>query len=145
MNHGARSSGAMFHASCFMAMKFLGIDYGTVRIGLAVSDESHLLAREFAILSPKQFFARINDIVRTEDISAIVVGLPLNMSGEDSEKTKEVRVFARQLEDTLKLPVHLMDERLSSNMAEKFADGKRNIDSLAAQIILQNYLNKPSK
>jgi putative Holliday junction resolvase len=123
-------------------MKILGIDYGTKRIGLAVSDDIGMLARELTILSPKDFFLQISTIIAEQEVTELVVGLPLNMSGGDSEKTKEARAFAKQLEDTFKLPVHLMDERLSSSMAENLPGGKENVDSLAAQIILQNYLDK---
>ncbi len=125
-------------------MKYLGIDYGTVRIGLAISDESLMLARELTILSPKEFFLQLSEIITANDVSEIVVGLPLNMSGGDSEKTKEARSFADQIEDMTKLPVHLMDERLSSVMAGNAPGGHTDVDSLAAQIILQNYLDKLS-
>lgn len=140
-------------------MKILGIDYGTKRIGLAISDESQTLARELAILSPKVFFEQINNLIEKEQIKTIAVGLPLNMSGEDSEKTREAREFAEQLRTATGLTVDLADERLSSAMAATAAgasagaeknDGRknkgsrRNIDSLAAQIILQNYLNAQS-
>lgn len=123
-------------------MKLLGIDYGTVRIGLAISDESGMLARELSILSPKEFFSGIADLIYQYEVEEIVVGLPMNMSGEDSAKTTEVRAFAQQLSDSLKIPVHLFDERLSSVMASNSPGGDKNVDSLAAQIILQNYLNK---
>jgi len=122
-------------------MKTLGIDYGTKRIGLAISDDIGMLARELTIFSPKEFFDQIKDVINANEVLTIVVGLPLNMSGEDSEKTKEARAFAQQLEDLTHLPVHLMDERLSSSMAEHLPGGKENVDSLAAQIILQNYLD----
>lgn len=123
-------------------MKLLGIDYGTKRIGLAVSDESFTLARELNILSPKEFFDQINSLVAEHEVSGIVLGLPLNMDGQDSDKTREARAFASQLEGLVKVPVHMMDERLSSVMAEALPGGRANTDSLAAQIILQNYLDK---
>lgn len=122
-------------------MKLLGIDYGTVRIGLAVSDESLMLARELDIVSPKDFFAKLPTIIKEQEISELVVGLPLNMSGQDTEKTTEARAFAEQLHTQLGLPVHLVDERLSSSMAEGIIGHNKQLDSMAAQIILQNYLN----
>lgn len=133
-------------------MKILGVDYGTRRVGLAVSDESQTLARELAVLSPKNFFTRLPVLLAENEVKKIVVGLPLNMSGEDTDKTREAREFAERLKTAANLPVEFFDERLSSAMAGSIADagqasgrghaGAKNIDSLAAQIILQSYLNR---
>ncbi|HMR55589.1 MAG TPA: Holliday junction resolvase RuvX [Candidatus Doudnabacteria bacterium] len=122
-------------------MKILAIDYGTKRIGLAISDELGQLARELSILSPTEFWDKIKDIVSAEEVEKIIVGLPINMSGDDTEKTLEARNFAEQLEQKISIPVELVDERLSSTMAEQIAGTSKDIDSLAAQIFLQNYLN----
>ncbi len=123
-------------------MKMLGIDYGTKRIGLAISDETGTLARELAILAPKQFWREIENLVADNKIEQLVVGLPLNMSGGPTEKSREVGVFADKLKQKLAIPIELMDERLSSSMARNLPGGQTNVDSLAAQIILQNYLDK---
>ena len=123
-------------------MKILGIDYGEKRIGIAVSDETGSLARELDILSPKEFFKNIRQIIKDNEVGEIVVGWPLNMSGEETQKTKEVRDFKEELGVVTNVPVHTMDERLSSQMAQNLPGGNRNVDSLAAQIMLQNYLNK---
>ncbi len=123
-------------------MKILGIDFGTKRIGLAVSDETQTFARELAILSPKEFSAQIQQIIQDNEISKIVVGLPLGISGNDTEKTTEAREFKRLLETVVKIPVEFMDERFSSSMAEHISGNKKNLDSLAAQILLQNWLDK---
>lgn len=122
-------------------MKALGIDYGEKRIGLAISDESRTLARELTILSPKEFWKQINQLISSQQISQIVLGWPLNMKGEMTEKTKEVESFKLKVESKTGLKVEIMDERLSSEMVVNLPGGKQNIDSLAAQIILQNYLN----
>jgi putative Holliday junction resolvase len=123
-------------------MKILGIDYGSKRVGLAISDESLTLARELTILSPKDFWSQIEELVKKEDVSRIIIGLPLNMTGGQTDSTRRVQDFADKLEALLNVPVEYMDERLSSVMAGNLPGGKRNIDSLAAQIILQNYLDK---
>ncbi len=123
-------------------MKILGIDYGEKRIGLAVSDESQTFARELDILSPKEFWEQITKIVSDNEIGTIVLGWPLNMSGEQTQKTKEVESFKYKVEGKTQLPVEIMDERLSSVMASKLPGGKTDIDSLAAQILLQNWLDK---
>lgn len=123
-------------------MKVIGIDYGEKRIGLAISDESQTFARELSILSPKEFWQLIQQIITENEITQIVLGWPLNMSGEETEKTREVASFKLQVESEIHLPVAIIDERLTSQMAEHLPGGKKNIDSLAAQILLQNYLDK---
>ena len=123
-------------------MKILGIDYGEKRIGLAISDESQTLARELDILSPKLFWESLNLLILNHSITKIVIGWPLNMSGEMTEKTKEVESFKLKVESQTGLPVEVMDERLSSQMAQNISGSKTNLDSLAAQVLLQNYLNK---
>jgi putative Holliday junction resolvase len=123
-------------------VKILGIDYGEKRIGLAISDESLTLARELDILSPKEFWDQIHQLVQEHQISTIVIGWPLNMSGEETKKTLEVKDFKEKLEKLIEIKVEIMDERLSSQMAEKISGRKTDLDSLAAQILLQNYLDK---
>lgn len=123
-------------------MKILGIDYGEKRIGLAISDESLTFARELTILSPKEFWQQLNQLISDQQISKIVLGWPLNMSGEETEKTREVKSFKSKVESQTGLVVDIIDERLSSVMAQNLPGGKKNVDSLAAQILLQNYLEK---
>lgn len=122
-------------------MKVLGLDYGEKRIGLAVSDETKTLARELTILSPKDFFLKVAAIVSEHDIDSIALGYPLNMDGRPTAKTLEVERFETKLKERTKLPVYRVDERLTSSMAHKLPGGHKNVDSLAAQIILQNYLD----
>jgi putative holliday junction resolvase len=123
-------------------MKVLGIDYGEKRIGLAISDETKTLAREFGIFSPKEFWLELPQIIKSNEISAITLGWPLNMSGSKTQKTLEVEEFKAKLEKQTGLIVELMDERMSSQMAQSIAKSNKNLDSLAAQILLQNYLDK---
>lgn len=123
-------------------MRILGIDYGEKRVGLAVSDELSMLAREFKIVSPAVFFNELESLLQELEIEKIVLGWPLNMSGSKTRKTLEVEEFAARIEKETNLPVILIDERLSSQMASKLPGGHKDIDSLAAQIILQNYLDQ---
>lgn len=126
-------------------MKILGIDYGTKRVGLAISDETQTLARELNILSPKEFWWGIKDLIESESISRIVIGLPLNMSGEATHSTEAAQKFSDELQLRFpETPLEFMDERLSSVMAESMGR-KKDVDSLAAQIILQNYLDRAKK
>ena len=123
-------------------MKILGIDYGEKRIGLAISDESLTFARELAIFSPKDFWLKIGDLIVAEEIGKVVLGWPINMAGQETKKTQEVKEFKQELERKYQVLVDVMDERLSSVMAQHLPGGKKNVDSLAAQILLQNYLDK---
>ena len=123
-------------------MKTLGIDYGEKRIGLAVSDESQTFARELSIVSPKEFWDSIKQIILDNEISSIVIGWPLNMSGEETDKTREVAEFKKKLEILVDIDADIIDERLSSQMAEHISGSKKDLDSLAAQILLQNWLDR---
>lgn len=123
-------------------MRTLGIDYGEKRIGLAVSDELGMLARELKIVSPKVFFKELPKLITDLEVGTIVLGWPLNMGGAETDKTREVGAFKIEIEQIVSVPVILMDERWSSKMASQLPGGHKNLDSLAAQIILQNYLDK---
>lgn len=123
--------------------RVLGIDYGTKRIGLAISDETRTFARELTILSPKDFWNEIKNICNENEVGDLVVGLPLGLDGKNTEKTKEVLAFVEELKKCLpELGVKTQDERLSSAMAKNLPGGKTKVDSLAAQIFLQNYLDR---
>ncbi len=123
--------------------RVLGIDYGTKRIGLAISDETRTFARELSILSPKDFWNEIKNICNENEVGDLVVGLPLGLDGKNTEKTKEVLAFVEKLKKYLPdLQVKTQDERLSSAMAKNLPGGKTKVDSLAAQIFLQNYLDR---
>lgn len=123
-------------------MRVLGLDYGAKRVGVAVSDESLTLARELGIFSPQELLTSLPELVRKHEVSILVLGWPLNMSGQETEKTRQVRAFARRLERAVGLPVEPVDERLTTAMAHRLPGGKQRTDSLAAQIILQVWLDK---
>lgn len=133
-------------------MKLLGIDYGEKRIGLAISDElgfahEHSLVEDWNDLGLIEFFRQF---VIEENIDGIVVGLPLNMSGLDTEKTQEVRDFAAMLENCLDKEVIFEDERWTTKMVDKTLkemkikgeEAKKRRDMLAAKYILQSYLDR---
>jgi putative holliday junction resolvase len=120
--------------------KLLGIDYGEKRIGIAVSDDEQKFAFERGVWPAEQFFDKIIEFVESEEIQKIVLGYPLSLKGNQTLKTHEVVEFKTKLENVTGLPVELIDERLSSKMAATMAGTTKNIDSLAAQIFLQNYI-----
>ena len=132
----------------------LGIDFGERRVGLALSDKLNLIASPYKTLqyvSKNDLINEIKKIVYEKEIEIFVIGLPLNMKGQDSAQTKKVRSFKKLL-STLELPIVYEDERLSSIMAKnslvlqniKTGHNKSEIDRTAAAIILQQYLDKNS-
>ncbi len=132
-------------------MRYLAIDYGTKRTGLAVCDAGETIASPLAVVQGrKELIERVKRVVASEDIGAIVVGLPLNMDGTEGPQAKLVLAFARELGRQIPIPIHLQDERLSSFEAEhKLNDigltrGKKRerLDALAAADILQSFLDE---
>tara|TARA_B100000029_G_scaffold107586_1_gene98686 strand:- start:139 stop:552 length:414 start_codon:yes stop_codon:yes gene_type:complete len=132
----------------------LGIDFGEKRVGLALSDRLNLIASPYKTLqyiSENDLISEIKKIVIDKEIGVCVIGLPLNMKGEDSDQTKKVRRF-KNLLSILELPIIYEDERFSSIIAKnslvlqnvKTGHNKSEIDRTAAAIILQQYLDKNS-
>lgn len=133
-------------------MRILGLDIGTKRIGVAVSDDMAIIANGRETLERRgldEDLKAISDISKKEKVQMIVVGLPKNMDGSIGIMARDVMDFASQLGEFTGLPVKLWDERLSTVEAEKLlisADVSRKkrkkvIDKLAATIILQSFLN----
>jgi len=133
-------------------MRILGIDYGTKRLGLALSDEDEILASPLSVRAGTtntddiRFLA---SLVRGRKVQEIVLGLPLNMDGSRGEMAREVQEFAAELRSGCNVPVILFDERLTTSEAERVliqADisrkKRKNLrDGLAAVLILQAYLD----
>lgn len=131
----------------------LGIDYGTKRIGLAISDLSCTIATSYKILYRKDLekdLLELKAVINEKEIGAIVMGLPLQMNGKKGEIAQEVEKFATVLQDRLNLPLLFWDERLSSSAVENFlikdVDLSRKkrakiLDASAAAYILQGALD----
>jgi putative Holliday junction resolvase len=132
-------------------MRFLGIDPGTRRIGLAYGDDIGVATPLPAISSedPSRQWASLAAILKERRVTEVVLGHPINMDGSSGPKALEVEAFARRIHSEFRLPVHLVDERLTSYEAESTippADRRAVrksglIDSRAATIILQDYLD----
>jgi len=133
-------------------VRILGLDYGTKRIGVAVSDGLLITAQgrdSIKVVDAAQVLSEIKDIIKGEDIGEVIVGLPLNMNGTHSEKTRETIRFTDELSKVLDIPVKSWDERLTSVQAERIllegdvsrSGRKKRSDRIAAQLILQNYLD----
>lgn len=121
--------------------KFLGIDYGARRIGLAVSDKDGILARPLLTLENNQSVAnQIKDICQEEAVEKIIIGLPVRLKGGESLQTKEVKEFAGRLEKSLDLPIVFESEIFTTKIAREA--GTKKVDERAAQIILQSFLDK---
>ncbi len=133
--------------------KVLGVDFGDTRTGLAVSDPSRLLASGIGLISPggiEKTAEAVADIAREQKVSAVVVGLPVNMDGSEGSRAQRCRKFARLVEERCGLPVVMFDERMTTMTASRYLNetgthGKKRktvIDTLSAQIILQNCLDR---
>lgn len=133
-------------------MRCLGIDYGTRRIGLSYGDEIGVATPLPALVQSThdQRWEALGEIVQNREITDFVLGYPYNMDGTVGFKAKEVDAFAARLRDIFKLPVNLIDERLTSFEAEssiaksKLRDVRASglVDSRAATIILQDFLDQ---
>ncbi len=130
--------------------RVLGIDHGDVRIGIAMSDPTEFLASSLCVLdSTNAGLDRIAALIAEHEVEKIVVGLPRNMDGSYGSATEKVRKFIEKLKTKTDVPVFEWDERLSTVSAhnalrEAGLDGKKRkgvVDKVAAQIILQNYLD----
>ena len=135
-------------------MRYLGLDLGTKTIGLAISDRTGLIATSYQVLrhdnDPSTCLPTFEEISKKEQIEALVLGYPKNMNNTIGPRAKATLDFQSKLQDTFSLPVFLEDERLSTVSAEQTLikanmqrkKRKEVIDSVAATIILQAYLDK---
>lgn len=138
----------MSFISMTQPLTYLGFDYGTRRIGVAVGQEITHTATGLLTLQAinnKPDWAAIAKLIEEWRPAALIVGLPLNMDDSENERTVQARRFGNQLKERFRLPVHTMDERLSTIEAQhllKQSGSKRDRDSdkLAAQLILQSWL-----
>ena len=135
--------------------RILAIDYGDVRVGLALSDLTQTIAKPFKTLlydNSDHLLNQIKEIIDEQNVGTIVVGLPYNMKGQDTKQTVKVRTFASLIKKHLMMDIKFIDERLTSYEAEqvmhkmniKTGFNKDKIDKIAASIILQEYLQTVS-
>ena len=139
-------------------MRFVGLDIGERRVGVAVSDASGTLARPLGVLRLAGLDVDALDVVASEvarlaaeedGVGAIVIGLPRRLDGSPTDMTPRVEQFARKLETKIALPITFQDERLSSREAESrlalrdkdWRSRKARLDAAAAAVILQDYLD----
>ena len=123
-------------------MRYLGIDYGTKKIGLALSDEGGEFAFPHSVITyDKNFFSTLGKVCADQSVGAIVLGHSLTASGAENEIVKETNLFAEKLHTVLALPVHRQNELFSSVEAHRYQTKKGDRDDSAAAIILQRFLD----
>jgi putative Holliday junction resolvase len=132
--------------------RILSLDFGEKRIGVAVSDALNIIAQSVGTIERKGIkndLKKIKDLVREHDAGRLIVGLPLNMNGTEGKSANRAVDFVNELKKEIDIRVEMVDERLTTAQGERIfleADlsrkkRKKNIDKIAAQLILQNYLD----
>jgi len=123
-------------------MRYLGIDWGKARIGLAMADSETRLATPFRVVKNAEEVART---IKEEEVEKIIVGKPLTMAGEEGGMIKKVEKFILELKKVTDKPIEIIDERLSSRAADDLmrerSSGQER-DAIAAMLILQSYLDQ---
>lgn len=133
-------------------MRILALDHGTVRIGVAVSDELGMIARPLEFIPAELaagFLERLKQLVAEHEVGRILVGMPRNMDGSYGPAAEKVREFVRLLGETFSIPIQTWDERLTSVQAHRMlreasvkgAKQRKKVDQMAAAILLQSYLD----
>ena len=133
--------------------RIMGVDFGEVRTGIAISDVSRFLASGIGYIKEgglHKTAEKIAQMVKDENVTAVVIGCPVNMNGTEGPRAERCRDLAIEINALTSLPVAMMDERMTTMAASRFlnetntrgAKRKTVIDTLSAQIILQNFLDR---
>jgi putative Holliday junction resolvase len=133
-------------------LRYLGLDLGRKRIGLALSDETGLIASPIGVIqvqNQEQVFTEIVRRVAENQVGKLVIGLPIQLNGKEGIEAERARAFAAELQPRLTIPIIFMDERLSSVAAERMLldaghnkqKRRANIDATAAALVLQTALD----
>jgi putative Holliday junction resolvase len=136
-----------------MKMRYLAIDHGQKRTGLAISDSSETLVSPHSVIetaNEEELLRRISAVLGAEEIDAVVVGLPVNMDGTEGPRVRQVRQFVLMLQQRTDKPIHLHDERLSSFEADCLVGDleltrkkkKKRLDAIAAAAILRSFFEQ---
>ncbi|MGH9051407.1 MAG: Holliday junction resolvase RuvX [Acidimicrobiia bacterium] len=132
----------------------MGLDYGTRRVGVAISDPLRILAQPHGVIDQEhqELEGELRRLVEEMEVDLVVVGLPISLSGREGPAARAARAFARRVAEVTGLPVELADERLSTVAAEgALREGRvrgparrRMVDRVAAALMLQSYLDRTS-
>ncbi len=124
-------------------MRLLALDYGAARTGVAISDETATIARPFGVVEragTAPGLSALGEIVSSEGVSEVVVGLPVSLDGAEHAQAREVRSFVARLRRVIDVPVVLYDERFTTAIAQQ-RGGAGALDARAAAQILEDYLS----
>ncbi len=129
--------------------RYLGVDYGTKRVGLAISDGLGLTARPLEVVARRTLVDRVRELHEEYAINMVVVGLPTGLDGEEGISAAGARALGDDVMDATGIPVEYLDERFTSKLAEaallqsgmKRRQRRETVDRVAAAIILQDYLD----
>lgn len=132
--------------------RILGIDYGTKRTGLAVTDPLQIIVTPLETVQTETIFNYLKDYLSKEDVELVVIGIPLDLDGNETDSTKAVLKFEKDFSEKHKIPTVFEDERYTSKMARKamFEGGfkkkdrqkKGSLDKISAVYILKSYLGE---
>jgi putative Holliday junction resolvase len=133
--------------------RYLGVDLGEKRIGLAISDPTLTIAQPLKTIIFKKFKTLVSDleaVIESYSVSKIIVGLPITMKGTYSQKTHDTVAMIEKLQDAISIPIEMLDERLTTvqahqtirQMGKKPSQERDKVDQLAAVHLLQNYLDQ---
>jgi len=133
-------------------MRILALDHGTRRIGVAVSDETKTIAQPLEYIPaepPADFLKRLKQLIAEKEVELLLVGMPRNMDGTYGPAAQKVQVFIEAVKAGVAVPIKLVDERLTSVMANRVLiqanvrrdKRKEKVDKMAAAILLQSYLD----
>jgi len=124
-------------------MRFLGIDFGTRKIGLAISDEEGNMAFPYSVvLVDQHLLDTVATIIQKENIGGVVIGESRNFKGEENPLMQKVHTFKAEIEKELSIPIYFEPEVLSSQEAKRIQGNVKKLDASAATIILQSFLDK---
>ena len=133
-------------------MRILALDHGTVRVGVAISDELKIIAQPMEFIPAEPFAAfleRLRQVLREKEVELILVGMPRNMDGSYGPAAQKVQEFVAALREAVPTPVKTLDERLTSVQANRLLiqanvrrdERKQKVDKMAAAILLQSFLD----
>jgi putative Holliday junction resolvase len=136
-------------------VRYLALDHGTKRIGVAVSDELKMIAQPLEYIPTEPFdafLARLKQVMTEKEVELVFIGMPRNMDGTYGPAAQNVQEFIAQLKPEISVPIKTLDERLTSAQANRVllqgnvrrADRKQKVDAMAAAILLQSYLDNAS-
>jgi putative transcription antitermination factor YqgF len=125
-------------------VKVLALDYGAARTGVAISDATGTIAAPFGVVeraATVDGLARLEALVREEEIERVVVGLPLTLRGELGHQARETLAFVEALQNILAVPIEMYDERFTTSLAAR-SGGAADEDARAAAFLLEGYLRR---